>query len=80
MTSDEKRIEALSKKAEAFKRTFLTQTGQEVMEALDAAFNGVDLRGKSVEDTYYNLGARDVLMYINQLIEYNPRLKKQTED
>lgn len=80
MSTAEKRIEELLKKSEPFKRTFLTQAGQEVLTALDDAFNGVDLRGKSVEDTYYNLGARDVLMYINQMIEYNPRLKKQTED
>lgn len=80
MASTDKAKEALLEKSAAFKQTFLTQSGQEVLDALDQAFDGVDLRGKDTHNTYYNLGARDVVAYIKQMIEYNPRLNKRTED
>jgi hypothetical protein len=72
--------EALLKKAAAFKQTFLTESGEAVLGALRDEFNSSDLIGKDTHDTYYKLGARDLLVYIEQMIEYNPRLHKQSED
>lgn len=51
-------------------RVFSGPDGAEALKVLERAFDGDTLRGETPEDTYYNLGARDVVVYIRQLNNY----------
>jgi hypothetical protein len=57
----------LAKKIGNAQTVLSTPQGLQLMAALEQEMNGHDLRGGSVEDTYYNLGKRDVFMYLLQL-------------
>jgi len=49
--------------------------GKDLIAILEEEFCGVDLRGSTVEDTYYNLGSRDLVEYLKQLQRINEREK-----
>lgn len=59
----------IKRKAALVRRLFATPLGKEVHEILVNQFDADDLRGETVEQTYYNLGQRDVLVYLRQLGE-----------
>lgn len=63
--------EALAKKASIIFTVFGTEQGQKVLEILEDEFDGQDLRGGDPYETYYNLGARDVVTYIRQLVNHH---------
>ena len=50
-----------------------TPAGRQLMEDLDACFCRGDLRGMSVEETYFNLGAREVAEKLKRIAQYNER-------
>lgn len=59
----EKRV-ALKKRLGDF---FRSDAGKELIEDLHEAFDPDELRADSVEDTFFNLGARSVVRYIKSL-------------
>jgi hypothetical protein len=63
--------EALSKKARHFHNLFTSPDGMKVLEALEEEFNPDVLLGKDDSETNYNVGRRDVVIYIRQMIRYN---------
>ena len=50
--------------------------GKQLMADLEASFCNVDLRGRSVEETYFNLGAREVVEKLKRIAQYNERTGK----
>ena len=62
-------IDSLRRKSAKVRQLFATDRGREVLKILADEFDNDELRGDSVEETYYNLGQRDVIVYIRQLIE-----------
>lgn len=67
----------LDRKSYHFKRTFKAEDGIIVLEALKAEFDGTNIAmpGDS-HMTHYFLGCRDVIKYIEQMIEYDPHKEK----
>ena len=61
-------IARMKAKSRAVRAIFSSPEGKKVLELLSEQFDQDDLRGDTVQDTYYNLGQRDVLIYIRQLI------------
>lgn len=66
----EKAKEAVIKKAKIFRDMFQTPQGKKCLEFLEQEFDLEDLRGHTTEDTYYNLGRRDVVVYIRQMLKF----------
>ena len=71
-----RRIEAMKnrirKKAATFGSFLNNPVGQELVNILEEEFyERDDLRGETVEDTYYNLGARDIVVYLRTLQRIN---------
>ena len=64
----------LAKKAAIVKRAFSTEEGRKVLGYLEDEFEKSDLADADVYKTYYNLGARDLLTYIKQLIRYDEEM------
>ena len=62
-------LASLRRKTGKVRLLFNTALGLEVLEILADEFDAPDLRGSTVEDTYFQLGRRDVLVYIKQLLE-----------
>ncbi len=63
--------EKLARKASIFKQVFNTPDGKEVLSVLESEFNADNIFDKGSPDgTAYNLGRRDVVIYIKQLLEY----------
>lgn len=63
--------EKLARKASIFKQVFNSPDGQAVLAALEEEFNAADIFKQGQPDTtVYNLGRRDVVIYIKQLLEY----------
>lgn len=60
--------EKLRHKRARFRRVFGSLDGKKVMEDLAEQFDNEELRAKTPHDTYYNLGRRDVVVYIKQVI------------
>lgn len=56
-------------KAKQFKAAFGTTQGEEVLKALSDAFEKQQLMGSDPYETAYNVGQRDVVVYINQLVD-----------
>ncbi|MGI9889075.1 hypothetical protein [Vibrio chagasii] len=74
--SNKEEVEAkVRKKSELFKHVFESEDGKAVLEALEEEFNRDELRGQTPQDTYFNLGRRDVLVYIKQMIRYSNKEK-----
>lgn len=80
MSDSRKKVEeAVRKKSKAFAAVFNCPDGATVLDALENEFNGSELRGTDPHNTYYNLGRRDVVTYIKQMIAYSER-KNESED
>lgn len=63
-------IEARIKhKARIVRGCFDTPAGRETLNFMLAEFDRTDLRGDTTEETYYNLGARDLVIYLRQLVD-----------
>lgn len=58
-------LKAVKQKASTVARFMNSPIGSQVVRMLEQEFPGG--RGKNPYDTYYNLGARDVIDYLNQL-------------
>jgi len=74
-------IENLEKKAGDFHSLFTSPVGVKVLEALEEEFNPDVLLGNTDAETNYNVGRRDVVIYIHQLIRFkdNARRKRELE-
>ena len=57
----------LDERAKAVWSVFDSDSGQIALAVLKDMFDVDDLRGPTTEDTYYQLGQRDVIKYIEQL-------------
>ncbi|ASV42833.1 hypothetical protein [Vibrio phage JSF15] len=73
MASREEVEASVKKKAAAFAAVFRSSDGERVLEAIRQEFDKDELRGNTVEGTYFNLGRRDVLKYIEQMLRYSER-------
>jgi hypothetical protein len=62
-------LEALAQKSDYFYRVFKSPDGQKVLQALEGTFDLDDIfvAGDPYQ-TSYNLGSRDVVIYIKQLL------------
>jgi hypothetical protein len=60
----------LSQKAQHFLITFTSPSGKKVLEDLDKELNPDVLKGKTPDDTAYNVGRRDAFIYIQQMMRY----------
>lgn len=55
-------------KADKFNQLFSTPNGREVLAALEAEFEPVNLFDDNPHRTSYNAGRRDVIQYIKQMM------------
>lgn len=81
----EENIAALKKrireKAAQFHELLNNPVGKQLVDILIEEFvNKDDLRGRTVEDTYYNLGARDVVVYLQQLQRTYAAIEREQSD
>ena len=60
----------LEEKAIRFYRTFNTEVGAKVLEELRQEFCSLPAMAPDTHLTYYRLGQRDVIEYIDKLIAY----------
>ena len=60
-------MEGLKRKADAVRHVLTTHAGKELLQIMHDEFDMADLRGDTVEETYYNLGRRDAVVYLEQL-------------
>lgn len=58
------KINDIRKKNQRFKNLFNTPDGRAVLDELVAEFDKDELVGTDTHDTYKNLGAREVIKYI----------------
>lgn len=68
----------LRKKSIKVFRLFSSPEGEEVLKILEQEFDHRDPRGVDIQDTYYRLGQRDVMVYIRQHL--NNIRREQDED
>jgi len=73
MKNSDEKFEKLRKKSQHFVTVFNTPDGKQVLEALEAEFDGTDIMAETSEKTAYNLGRRDVVVYIRQMLDYAKR-------
>ena len=57
----------LKRKAGVVRAALTTDGGKELLQIMHDEFDMADLRGDTVEETYYNLGRRDAVVYLEQL-------------
>lgn len=62
--------EIARKNSGPIQRVFAGADGKEALEVLERAFDGENLFAEDPYRTAYNLGARDVVVYIRQLNRY----------
>ena len=72
-TNVEKMQQRIRGKAAKYVELLNNPVGKDLIEILEEEFCGMDLRGSTVEDTYYNLGSRDLVEYLKQLQCINER-------
>lgn len=60
----------LHQKSKTFKTAFGTPDGKKVLEILSNEFDDLGLMDENPHRTHYNLGRRDVVKYIQQMIEF----------
>ncbi len=63
----------IREKAAQFQELLNNPVGKNLMTILEEEFCKQDLRGATVEDTYYNLGGRDVVEYLKTLQRIHER-------
>ncbi len=71
--------EKLEKKAARFHKLFTSPAGKLVLKDLEDEFSPDVLLGKDDSETNYNVGKRDVYIYITQLIRYKENAARQRE-
>lgn len=71
-------FENLNKKARIFKNVFSTGNGKVILQALKDEFDAMEIRDNDPYNTYYNLGRRDVVKYIEQMMNHTE--KKESKD
>lgn len=59
--------------AHSIRRCLNTVDGKIMLNYMEEMYNGDNLRGKDVSDTYYNLGQRDVMMQLKFISESVPK-------
>ena len=64
----EKTLYRIRQKAIRFKELFQTDIGRKVLVDLEEEFNRENIVHDNPYTTHYNLGKRDVLVYIHQMI------------
>jgi hypothetical protein len=69
--SDEHAIHALKEKVKRIAGVLSTPDGQYLLEALKTEFIPDDLLGKDDRETYMNLGRRDVVIYLFQIVKFH---------
>ena len=77
----EEALAALATKAKDFHQLFTSPIGVKVLEALEEEFNPdvlIDPQGRD-SLTNYNVGKRDVVIYIHQMIRYQENAARRTE-
>jgi hypothetical protein len=57
----------IREKAAQFHELLNNPVGRQLITILTEEFDKLDLRGATVEETYYNLGCRDVVVYLQTL-------------
>lgn len=72
-------VEALGTKAKNFHALFTSPIGVKVLEALEEEFNPDILLGSSDAITSYNVGRRDVVIYIRQMMRYNENVRRREQ-
>jgi hypothetical protein len=73
-------LEEITKaKASLFKEVFSTVSGIKVLKLLEEECNADELRSPDPHNTYFNLGRRDAVVYIKQMINYSER-NNETND
>ena len=72
-------VEALGTKAKNFHALFTSPIGVKVLEALEEEFNPDILLGSSDAITNYNVGRRDVVIYIRQMMRYNENVRRREQ-
>jgi hypothetical protein len=60
-------MDALKRKAGIVTKVLGTDDGKQLLQVMHDEFDMSDLRGDTVEETYYNLGRRDAIVYLEQL-------------
>lgn len=71
-----KNQEKLRDKAARFYRLFSTHDGELVLKDLEDEFDADELKGATDADTNYNIGRRDVIVYIRQLMRYEDNARR----
>lgn len=69
-------VDALNVKAGDFHKLFTSPIGVKVLEALEEEFNPDVLIGSTDAETNYKVGARDVVIYIRQMIRYKENARR----
>ena len=69
-------LEALGQKAGDFHKLFTSPVGVKVLQGLEEEFNPDVLVGSSNAITNYNVGRRDVVIYIRQMIRYKENARR----
>lgn len=59
-----KHVEEAKRKNQRFKNLFNTPDGRAVLDELIAEFDKDNLQGTDTHETYFNLGAREVIKHI----------------
>ena len=65
----EEKFKEIHAKRARFKTLFASPNGQEVLKALEAEFDHVNIKSSDPHETYYRLGQRDVVVYLRQILQ-----------
>jgi len=68
MSIPESVLAEVERKGKIMMRVFGTSAGIDALDLLRDMFDLDDCRGETTEDTYYKLGQRDVVKYIEALL------------
>lgn len=79
MSQERKQLEVVEKKAARFHRVFTSLEGALVLKDLEDEFNKDILLSPDHDETIYNVGRRDVFIYIQQLIRYQENAARRAE-
>lgn len=66
----------LREKAARFYRLFKTHDGEQVLKDLEDEFDADDLFNENPHKTNYNVGRRDAVVYIKQLMRYEENVRR----
>lgn len=69
--------DAVYVRASYFEALFSTPTGAKVLEILKKEFDIDEIFNTDINITNYNLGRRDVVVYINQMIGYSEKERNE---